>query len=186
MAQGFESEITIALDVLVEVSKLICAFEIFSQHFPFTRIRVLETSLSGTTEALLEKHADLVITGSVPTGHFGTPLMPVNMIPVAAPSHALANQAEPVTQMQLRSYRQVVLRDTGSHREQDVGWLGSEQRWTVSHFASSIKLLKSGLVFGFIPQTWVEEELESGTLLEIKLANSRVAGPAVSLSVNTK
>ena len=59
LALGFESEVAIAVDVLVEVGSLVCAFEEFSQEFPHTRIRVLETSLSGTTEALLEKTADL-------------------------------------------------------------------------------------------------------------------------------
>jgi DNA-binding transcriptional LysR family regulator len=192
LAQGFESEVTLALDVLIEVSSLICAFESFSKAFPFTRIRVLETSLSGTTEALLEKQADLVITASVPTGFLGTPLLPVHMIPVAVPSHALVQEQGPVSEMQLRAHRQVVMRDTGSRREQDVGWLGAEQRWTVSHFASSIKLLKSGLVFAFIPQNWVQQELDRGELVQIQLeaglvrqvqtyllfADRDVAGPA--------
>lgn len=192
LAQGFESEVTLALDVLIEISNLICAFEAFSKAFPFTRIRVLETSLSGTTEALLEKQADLVITGSVPTGFLGTPLLPVHMIPVAVPSHPLAQEQGPVSEMQLRAHRQVVMRDTGSRREQDVGWLGAEQRWTVSHFASSIKLLKSGLVFAFMPQNWVQQELEQGELVQIRLepglvrlvqtyllfADRDVAGPA--------
>ena len=169
LAQGFESEVTLALDVLIEVSNLIQSFEVFSEAFPFTRIRVLETSLSGTTEALLEKQADLVITGSVPTGFMGTPLLPVYMIPVAVPSHPLAQQEGAVSEMELRAHRQVVMRDTGSRREQDVGWLGAEQRWTVSHFASSIKLLKSGLVFGFMPQNWVREELDTGELVQIQL-----------------
>jgi DNA-binding transcriptional LysR family regulator len=94
--------------------------------------------------------------------------------------------------MQLRAHRQVVMRDTGSRREQDVGWLGAEQRWTVSHFASSIKLLKSGLVFAFIPQNWVQQELDRGELVQIQLqpglvrqmqtyllfADRDVAGPA--------
>lgn len=192
LAQGFESEVTLALDVLIEVSNLTCAFEAFSKAFPFTRIRVLETSLSGTTEALLEKQADLVITGSVPTGFLGTPLLPVHMIPVAVPSHPLAQERGPVSEMQLRAHRQVVMRDTGSRREQDVGWLGAEQRWTVSHFSSSIKLLKSGLVFAFMPQNWVQQELERGELTQIQLepglvrlvqtylvfADRDVAGPA--------
>jgi DNA-binding transcriptional LysR family regulator len=172
LALGFESEVTIAVDVLVEVGSLVCAFEEFSQEFPHTRIRVLETSLSGTTEALVEKTADLVVSSKIPPGFRGAPLLQVKMIPVAAPSHPLVSNRESVSEVELRNMRQVVLRDTGTHREQDAGWLQAEQRWTVSHFSTSIKLLLSGLVFAFIPQNWIEDELASGHLLRIPVEPS--------------
>jgi len=172
LALGFESEVAIAVDVLVEVGSLVCAFEEFSQEFPHTRIRVLETSLSGTTEALLEKTADLVIGTKTPPGFQSRPLLQVKMIPVAAPGHPLVKNREDVSELELRSIRQVVLRDTGTFREQDSGWLQADQRWTVSHFSTSIKLLRSGLVFAFIPQNWIEDELAEGSLQRIPLAPS--------------
>lgn len=172
LALGFESEVAIAVDVLVEVGSLVCAFEEFSQEFPHTRIRVLETSLSGTTEALLEKTADLVIGTKTPPGFQSRPLLQVKMIPVAAPGHPLVKNREDVSELELRSMRQVVLRDTGTFREQDSGWLQADQRWTVSHFSTSIKLLRSGLVFAFIPQNWIEDELAEGSLQRIPLAPS--------------
>ena len=172
LALGFESEVAIAVDVLVEVGSLVCAFEEFSQEFPHTRIRVLETSLSGTTEALLEKTADLVIGTKTPPGFQSRPLLQVKMIPVAAPSHPLVKNREDVSELELRSMRQVVLRDTGTSREQDSGWLQADQRWTVSHFSTSIKLLRSGLVFAFIPQNWIEDELAEGSLQRIPMAPS--------------
>ena len=172
LALGFESEVAIAVDVLVEVGSLVCAFEEFSQEFPHTRIRVLETSLSGTTEALLEKTADLVIGTKTPPGFQSRPLLQVKMIPVAAPGHPLVKNREDVSELELRSMRQVVLGDTGTFREQDSGWLQADQRWTVSHFSTSIKLLRSGLVFAFIPQNWIEDELAEGSLQRIPMAPS--------------
>ncbi len=192
LALGFESEVAIAVDVLVEVGSLVCAFEEFSQEFPHTRIRVLETSLSGTTEALVEKTADLVVGSKVPPGFRGAPLLQVKMIPVAAPSHPLVHNRESVSEVELRNMRQVVLRDTGTHREQNAGWLQAEQRWTVSHFSTSIKLLLSGLVFAFIPRNWIEDELAAGSLqripvepsmdrliqMQLVMSNHQVCGPA--------
>lgn len=172
LALGFESEVAIAVDVLVEVGSLVCAFEEFSQEFPHTRIRVLETSLSGTTEALLEKTADLVIGTKTPPGFQSRPLLQVKMLAVAAPGHPLVKNREDVSELELRSMRQVVLGDTGTFREQDSGWLQADQRWTVSHFSTSIKLLRSGLVFAFLPQNWIEEELAEGSLQRIPLAPS--------------
>ena len=152
LAMGYESEVTVAVDALVEIGAVMCSFETFSKQFQHTRIRVLETSLSGTVEALLEKQADLVIGTVVPVGYYGKPLLQVEMLPVAAPTHPLNLSGNKVSEMELRHHRQVVLRDTGMRREQDAGWLDSEQRWTVSHFSTSVKLLKSGLVFGFVPR----------------------------------
>lgn len=199
LALGFESEVAIAVDVLVEVGSLVCAFEEFSQEFPHTRIRVLETSLSGTTEALIEKTADLVVGSRIPSGFRGTPLLQVKMIPVAAANHPLVRDRESVSEVELRNMRQVVLRDTGTHREQDAGWLQAEQRWTVSHFSTSIKLLRSGLVFAFVPQNWIEDELADGVLqripveqsmdrivqMNLMLSNQQASGPATKALYDT-
>lgn len=169
MAVEFESEVTIAVDVLQQVGDLADAFEAFSVQFPHTRIRVLETSLSGTSEALLEKQADLVIGAVMPTGFNGFPLTTISMLPVAALSHPLVKNRENVSELELQSHRQIVLRDTGTKREQDAGWLRAQQRWTVSHFSSSISLVKTGLAFAFLPDKWIKEELKSGSLRLIPL-----------------
>jgi DNA-binding transcriptional LysR family regulator len=169
MASGVEAEVTLALDSLLGVEDLICAFEEFSRRFASTRIRVLETTLSGTTEALLERQADIVISATLPPGFSSPMLRQIEMIPVAAPSHPLVKDRDQVSELELRSHRQVVLRDTGSHREVDSGWLQAQQRWTVSHFSSSIRIVRSGLAFAFLPHNWVTAELASGHLARIPL-----------------
>lgn len=170
LALGYESEVVVAIDTLVDIGAVLGSFEIFSTRFPHTRIRVLELTLSATTEALLEKQADLVLGPDVPVGYTGKIFMQVEMIPVAAPHHPLVKNRKDVPEIELRTHRQVVLRDMGTRREQDAGWLGAEQRWTVSHFSTSVQLLKAGLVFGFIPRRWVRRELEAGDLVQLPLA----------------
>lgn len=172
MAAGVEAEVTIALDSLLDVAAVVCVFEQFSQQFAHTRLRVLETSLSGTTEALLEKRADIVVHTQTPPGFTGPKLGDVVMAPVAVPGHPLVKGREAVSEIELRQHRQVVLRDTGSRREVDSGWLQAEQRWTVSHFSSSIKMLLSGLAFAMLPLNWVQTYLERGELARIPLEPS--------------
>ena len=184
LSSGVESEVILALDNLLDLQAILPALDKFSAQYPFTRIRILETSLSGTEEALLEKKADIVIGGKVPVGFAGTPVRQARMIAVAHPEHPLFRkaahgarpgadqaQADPecITDWELKSWRQIVLRDSGQRREQDAGWLGSEQRWTVSHFASSIKILRAGLAFAFLPEDWVAEELREGRLRKLPL-----------------
>ena len=191
MALEFEAEVTVAVDVLLEISQLNCALEVFCQQFPHTRIRILETSLTGTQEALLEQQANLVRGASVPVGFSGVPVGTVRMIPVASPRHAVFGQ-DSISERELKSFRQVVLRDSGQRSQQDSGWLGAEQRWTVSHFSSSISVIKAGLAFGFLPLNWVQQDLEQNHLKEIEIrggysrsvplylmyANRELAGPA--------
>lgn len=85
LAKGIEPEVVIAADGLLEPGQLIPVLDNFSRTYPLTRLRVLETQLSGTEEALLEKKADLVILHQVPIGHIGVPLCVVRMIAVAHP-----------------------------------------------------------------------------------------------------
>jgi len=173
LAQGTEPEVVIAVDGLLEPGLLLPVLEQFSQAFPMTRLRMLETQLSGTVEALLEKKATLVISHQVPVGYLGTPLKPVSMIPVAHPSHPLFTPSgleAGINDYELRSWRQIVLRDSGTRREQDAGWLGSEQRWTVSHFSTTLKILRAGLGFAFIPYDWVSTDLKNGTLKQLPLS----------------
>ena len=190
-AQGQEAEVTIALDALLDVRRILPALDAVSTHYPFTRVRILETSLSGTQEALLQKQADIVIGSQLPVGFLGTPVRQVRMIPVASPDHPLFHRdaaamkircqeagaqpgalADPdgINDRELQIHRQIVLRDSGQKRQQDVGWLGSEQRWTVSHFSTSLKILRSGLAFAFVPYDWVEDDLQAGRLRQLPLA----------------
>ena len=172
LAQGVEAEVTVAVDSLLNIDALLCAFETFSQQFPHTRLRLLETTLSGTTEALLERQADIVLSATIPVGLSSILLTEITMAPVASPDHPLIKDRETVSELELSSHRQVVLRDTGARREQDSGWLKAEQRWTVSHFASSIKILKSGLAFAILPLNWITAELASGVLQRIPLSET--------------
>jgi DNA-binding transcriptional LysR family regulator len=191
LAEGLEAEVTLAVDALLDIRSIIPALDALAKRYPRTRVRILETSLSGTDEAILEKKADIVLGTNVPVGFSGIPVTQVTMLPVAHPDHPLFRrdlvalrkgceeagavgdplaESEGIHDWELKSYRQVVLRDSGQKREQDAGWLGSEERWTVSHFSSTLKILRSGLAFAFVPETWVAQELETGELKILPLA----------------
>ena len=167
-ARGWESEVTLAVDAVVCLRQVFCALQAFSNDHPSTRLRILETTLSGTEEALLTRQADIVILPRTPPGFLGTYWGDVFMLPVAHRTHPLVSQNN-IDEETLKSHRQLVIRDTGIKREQDGGWLGSDQRWTVSHFSSSIEAIKAGLGFGFVPKAMIEQEIQQGDLVPLKL-----------------
>ncbi len=169
LASGWEDEVILAVDGIACMSEIFCSLQSFSLRSPQTRIRLLETTLSGTDEALLAREADIVISAYVPPGFAAEPCQSVTKLAIASPDHPLMQLPEPLTEKHLKQYRQIVIRDSGKKREQNAGWLGSEQRWTVSHFSTSIEAIKAGLGFGFVPKEKIRKELERGELCVLPL-----------------
>lgn len=173
-ARGWEDEVTIAVDGITPIEQIFCSLQQFSLDNPQTRIRLLETTLSGTDEALLTREADIAITAYVPPGFLAEPYRSISKIAVASPRHELMQLPAPIGEQELRRHRQIVIRDSGKKREKDAGWLGAEQRWTVSHFSTSITAIKAGLGFGFVPQEKVLHELERGELVPVPVESGFV------------
>ena len=183
LARGWEAEVTIAVDALVPIEYVLEGVQTYSANNPLTRIRLLETTLSGTDEALLFREADIVLTPNVPPGFLGRKYCTADFVVVASPAHPLAEKDE-VTENDLCQHRQIVIRDSGRKRQQDVGWLRSEQRWTVTYLSTSIESIKRGLGFGFLPKDRIQRELSDGTLaiLPVVPAFSRVASVSLVLA----
>lgn len=197
-ARGMATEITLAADALTPKDLLFSALAEFSAQCPQTRIRVLETTLSGTDEALISGQASLAISARTPPGFLGHQIYRVYMVPVASSEHPLAQklvQEGLLSQNDLQQARQIVIRDSGQKRQQDSGWLQAEQRWTFSHFATSIEAVRQGFGFAFMPQHLAQPWLESGELTRLQLNQGGMrevplylvqsapeyAGPAVTL-----
>ena len=169
LSAGWEAELTIAVDALIYVPEVLNKLASFSNQYPQTRLRILETTLSATDEALFEKKAQLAYVARIPQGFMGAPIGSAKKLLVAHPKHAIFAKQQALTENELRQYRQIVVRDSGIKRNQDAGWLGAEQRWTVSSFSSLIDAVKNQVGFASIPERFIRQELESGELKQVPL-----------------
>jgi DNA-binding transcriptional LysR family regulator len=168
LSAGWEAEIGLAVEVLFPTWLLLQCLERFGVESPQTRIELIESVLSGTTEALLRGQAQLAITGMVPQGFIGEPLMPIRFLLVAHPSHALHQLGRPVTMQDLRGQRQLVIRESGSTRARKAR-LEAAQRWTVSHMTTSIEAASKGYGYAWFPEYRVRDEIAAGTLKPLKM-----------------
>jgi len=168
LAKGWETEIRLAVDIIFPTWLLVQGIGTFSTERPETRIELYETVLSGTDDMLLARSVDFVITSSLPQGFIGDLLMPVHAVCVAAPSHPLHHLGRPATLDDLRRHRHLVIRDSGIQRARSAGWL-NEQRWTVSHKATSIHALTLGYGYAWLPDEAIRGELERGALVPVPL-----------------
>ncbi|GHA93784.1 LysR family transcriptional regulator [Modicisalibacter luteus] len=169
LAQGWETEVRLAVEIIFPPDLLGRALTAFVPESRATRVQLIESVLSGTHEALLNHEADLIVTNRMPPGFLGQALMPIEFIAVAHAQHALHQLERELTSQDLAGHRQFVVRDSGLKRRQDAGWLGAEQRWTVSHLKTSIQFVTQGLGFAWLPREHIREELAAGQLKPLPL-----------------
>jgi len=161
MSKDWQPELGIAVEILFPTWLLIDCLGEFARERPETRVEVYETVMSDTLALLKDGIVDIAI-GSEEVGMTGEPLMHVEFVAVAHPSHPLHQLGRKVTARDLRRHRRILIRETGPQRSREVE--GVELRWTFSNKASQIRALVSGQGYAWVPVDNVRSELESGAL----------------------
>ena len=170
LGSGIQTELSIAIDQIIPPAVVMDSLHEFSSHFPITRVQLHETVLGGGPALLASGQVDLLIGPDIPSGFLAEPLGQVRMICVAHPGHALAVRPRPRLSMRdLRHSRQVVVRDSGESHESDGGWLDADQRWTVSHMETALRIVQAGFAFAWLPECLVRESLNHGALVALEL-----------------
>ncbi|QEA38741.1 LysR family transcriptional regulator [Pistricoccus aurantiacus] len=170
LAQDWEPEVRLAIEIIFPPELLGEALAAFIPESRSSRVQLIESVLSGTHEALVNGKADLIVTNRPPPGLLGQPLLSIEFVAVAHPQHPLHHMGRELTEQDLRTHRQFVVRDTGIKRSQDAGWLGAEERWTVSQLKTSIQFVTRGLGFAWLPLEHIRQELETEMLKPLPLA----------------
>lgn len=193
LSAGWEAEITVAVEILFPSWLLFECLAKFGEESPNTRVEVLESVISGTSEALLQHRADIAVAPTLPPGFLGEPLMAMPIVAVAHPDHPLHHLGRAVTARDLRLHRHLVVRESGSARSSKVMSVEVEQRWTVTTMSSSIQAAAAGYGFSWLPEYRIQAELAAGTLkalpmkeggrrtvqLYLVMADPDFAGPGV-------
>jgi DNA-binding transcriptional LysR family regulator len=169
MTADWKPEMRLAVEVIFPTWLLLQCLAAFAKERPETRIELYETVLGGTDEALLQGKVDIAIGSQVPAGFLGDPLMRLRFVAVAHPDHPLHRLGHELSHRDLSRHRQLVIRDSGTQRTRTGGWLGAEQRWTVSNKATSIRAAAMGLGFAWYPEENIRDELAGGVLKPLPL-----------------
>ncbi len=168
-AAGWETELRVAAEIIFPTWLLLECLDQLSGEQPQMRIQLHESVLAGTTELLTAGRVDLAIASSIPGGFVGDPLMKVRFIAAAAPNHPLHRLDRPLTREDLRGHRHLVVRDTGVQPASDQAPSVTDQRWTVSAKATSIRAACMGLGFAWYAEDIIRRELDSGALKPLPL-----------------
>jgi DNA-binding transcriptional LysR family regulator len=170
--QNWEPEITLAVDLAFPRQLLYPALKAFGPNCRGSRLKIINTVLTGTEEAIKEKWADLVISGSIPKGYLGEPLCQENFYAVCHPQHELAQNTGPIDPSELAQHLQLVIKDTGKVPDEKQGWLKSEQRWTVSDFSTAIDIMREGIGFCWLPAHTTHDLVLENKLVKLAIKGS--------------
>ncbi len=168
LSAGWEAEIGIAAEIVFPSWLLLECLARFGAESPHTRIEVIESVLGGTPEALVRRQVDLAISGMVPPGFLGDPLMRLRFLLVAHREHALHRLGRKLTMQDLRAHRQLIVRESSSARATRPT-VEAAQRWTVSHMATSLEAVRAGYGYAWMPEERIRDDLAQGTLKPLRL-----------------
>jgi len=169
LSQGIESQLRIAVDEIFPQKLLYKVLDTTSAQYPLLRIEIMESVLTGANELLENTQVDIAISPFIVTDGFSEELCQIEFLAVAHRDHTLNNLGRNLQLEDLKSHRQIVVRDSAMSKRQDEGWLYANQRWTVSHMRTSIDMISNGFGFAWLPVSSILDELENGVLKPLPL-----------------
>jgi DNA-binding transcriptional LysR family regulator len=167
LLSGLEAEVALAVDIMLPTVRLVDAMRAFEIEFPTVALRLHVEALGAVTQLVRDGAAGIGISGP----HFMR-VPDIELIPVAAPTHALAQKRSNVPGA-ARSHVQLVLSDRSTLTDgQDYGVIGV-RTWRLADLSTKHALLLAGIGWGFMPEPMVHDDIAAGRLLRLDIPESR-------------
>jgi DNA-binding transcriptional LysR family regulator len=185
VARGWESELRIAVDTVINAEKLLRTVGDFYDEQSGTRVKLMHEVLGGVWDALASARADLGIgaAGEAPAGrNYATrTLGRIEMVFVAAPFHAINREPQPLGDEAIQKYRAVSVADSSRIlAPRTVGLLSGQDVLTVASMEDKAAAHIAGLGVGFLPRWIAEREAQAGRL---RILPTQAPRPPIDLTV---
>lgn len=182
LAKGWEPELSIAVDEIIEVERVFDLVREFDKEHAPTKLRISTEVLAGTWDALLSGRADLVIGASgdhPPEG--GCTLQPLgtkDSVFAVAPNHPLAGEKEPIAVDTIRMHRSIRVADTSRNLpSRTTGAISGQDYLTVPTMRAKIHAQVSGLGVGYVPEHMARPLIDGGYLVEKQVEATKPSTP---------
>ena len=181
VATGWETELRIALDIMIPAPQLFPLIEAFYAEQSGTRIRLAYEVLAGTWDALVSGRAELAlgVSGEVPAGggYAVRMLGYKDFVFAVAPTHALAALPDPLTREQILAHRAVAVGDSSrSLPARSVGLLTGQDVFTVPDLEAKVAAQVAGLGCGYLPAHAVAPQVKAKRLVVKEVEEIKPAG----------
>ncbi|HKT96058.1 MAG TPA: LysR family transcriptional regulator [Paraburkholderia sp.] len=184
LQRGLEGEVSVAVDVMFPSPRLVEALQAFALAFPTVALNLTMEALGGVLKLVLDGDCAIGISGPnqnwphvIEAHKIGT----VELVLVAAPSHPLAQAAQPVRISDAREHTQLVLTDRSRLTLGQTFGVYSNRAWKLGDLGAKHRLLLAGLGWGSMPRHLVEADLDAGRLVRITLTDRGSVSYNISL-----
>jgi DNA-binding transcriptional LysR family regulator len=171
LASGLEAELTIVVDSMFPMPAVVEALRAFTAKFPTVPPRIYVQSLGAAAELVLDGTSmigllPLIFSDMLLLKRF--PLLTIELIPVVAPNHPLAELEGPIDTHVLHRHVQLVLTDRSLLTVgRDYGVL-SGRTWRLADLGAKHSMLLAGLGWGNMPSHLVQNDIAQGRLKVIR------------------
>jgi DNA-binding transcriptional LysR family regulator len=178
IANGWEPKIRLACDSIMDIKTIFNGIEEFLAAHHSIEIDVQEQVMNGTWEALIDDRVDLVIGAPAPVpnqkGIRAIKIAELNSVLVVNKAHELSLIKQPIKLEQLSGYRNVVVHDSAQHQiPWSVNMIAGSQHFFVSSITIKTAAIIAGIGIGYLPKNLIQDHIESGELIVLKLAEER-------------
>jgi len=185
-ANGWEAELRICIDSILIFQPIYKLIAQFQKAYPWINIKVSEEVLGGTWDSLVANNSDLIIgaTGDPYSSEFNVETLGnIDFIFAVAKDHPLANEPSPISAQLIKQYSSIIVADSSRHLPtRSVGLLDGQTRITVPTVQKKIDAHLQGIGVGFLPIHRIKNEIKSGALLELQLANHENRSSELSIA----
>lgn len=173
LKRGTETTLRIVVDVMFPTDSLVAFAKEFVATHPSIELVLFTEVLSAVTAHVRERRSTwgIALEDADLTDLDRRAIADVRLVPVAAPTHALAQRRGPIETGGLADAVQIVL---GEHRHEaergsDDQGIFSPRTWRVVDLATKHALIVNGLGWGHMPEHVVRDDLRAGRLVALAL-----------------
>ncbi|MDE1179789.1 LysR family transcriptional regulator [Paraburkholderia sp.] len=174
LTEGLEGEVSLAVDVMYPSAQLVAVLQAFARQFPTVALKLQMEALGGVLKLVVDEESGLGISGpqeswpdSIEAAAAGATRLEV----VAAPCHPLAQFGDSIPVSAAREHTQLVLSDRSRMTEGRNFGVYATQTWRLGDLDAKHRLLLAGLGWGSMPAHIVEDDLKTGALVRLPLAD---------------
>lgn len=186
MHEGLEPELSLAVDVMYPIERLICATDFSRKAYPHTPLRLYVEALGGVSQLVLNGACRIGIIGSlpeIPDELHSEPLMDVPFVTVVSPLHPLARMRGIISKTAVAKHVQLVLTDRTALSEGRNFAVLSPLTWRLADLGAKHAFLQAGFGWGHMPLHMVEDDLKKKRLLTIKVEGFNPKAAFMSMHV---
>ncbi|MDX2321648.1 MAG: LysR substrate-binding domain-containing protein [Moritella sp.] len=175
ISYGWEPKIRIAVDSIFDVQQVLEPLAVFLNEHPNIEIDLSEEVMNGSWESLIEDRCDLLIGAPAPVpsqqGITTQLLDEVAQVFVVPKGHELTRFTAPVSHADIADYRTVIVHDSS---KTSIPWssniIEQSRHFYVASVEYKIQAIVAGIGIAHLPKKRIQPLLNTGSLVEIKLA----------------